>query len=190
MFWMHMTRCRMNSKKRLPPAKNLITRSIMPETSQNSPYITLTHFKSRFDHFWDPPQTPLWLKLAICAKLEKLPKNFLWSCIRVGTCVSAFREIHQSLQCKIFQYTFFRQYPMKFWDSFSLCKIQEPAWLQLDHKKFKPSEVRCSGPYIMKLKKTRSHVRYTSLKNIDEGTYWIWNLSRWIKKVTLVFTNF
>ena len=69
------------------------------------------------------------------------------------TCVSAFREIYQSLQCKIFQYTFFRQYPMKFWDSFSLCKIQEPAWLQLDHKKFKPSEVRCSGPYIKKLKK-------------------------------------
>ena len=60
---------------------------------------------------------------------------------------------------------------MKFGDSFSLCKIQEPGWLQLDHKKFKPSEVRCSGPCIMKLKKTRSHVRYTSLKIIDEGTY-------------------
>ena len=31
-----------------------------------------------------------------------------------STCVSALREIHQSLQCKIFQYTFHRQYPMKF----------------------------------------------------------------------------
>ena len=30
------------------------------------------------------------------------------------TCVSAFVEIHQSLQCKIFQYTFLGQYPIKF----------------------------------------------------------------------------
>ena len=42
-------------KKRVPPVKKLITRSIMPETSPNSPHITLTHPKSRFDHFWDPP---------------------------------------------------------------------------------------------------------------------------------------
>ena len=34
------------------------------------------------------------------------------------TCVSTFVEIHQSLQCKIFQYTFLRQYPMKFQDFF------------------------------------------------------------------------
>ena len=56
---------------------------------------------------------------------------------------------------------------MKFWDSFSLCKIQEPAWLQLDHKKFKPSEVRCSGPYIKKLKKHAlvSHVLVHFLKS-------------------------
>ena len=40
----------------------------MPETSPNSPHITLTHPKSRFDHFWDPPQPPSWSKLAICAK--------------------------------------------------------------------------------------------------------------------------
>ena len=55
-------------KKRVPPAKKLITRSIMPETSPNSSHITLTHPKSRFDHFWDPPQPPSWSKLAICAK--------------------------------------------------------------------------------------------------------------------------
>ena len=30
------------------------------------------------------------------------------------TCVSAFLEIHQSLQCRIFQYTFLRQYPNTF----------------------------------------------------------------------------
>ena len=55
-------------KKRVPPAKKLITRSIMPETSPNSPHITLTHPKSRFVHFWDQPQPPSWSKLAICAK--------------------------------------------------------------------------------------------------------------------------
>ena len=59
----------MNSKKRVPPAKKLITRSIMPETSPNSPHITLTHPKSRFVHFWDQPQPPSWSKLAICAKI-------------------------------------------------------------------------------------------------------------------------
>ena len=148
----------MNSKKRLPPAKNLITRSIMPETSQNSPYITLTHFKSRFDHFWDPPQTPLWLKLAICAKLEKLPKNFLWSCIRVGTCVSAFREIHQSLQCEIFQYTFLRKYPMKFQDFLLPCKIYQLVWRQLDYRKLGLWETRLLRPLCHKTEKTRFHV--------------------------------
>ena len=55
-------------KKRVPAAKKLITRSIMPETSPNSPHITLTHPKSRFAHFWDQPQPPSWSKLAICAK--------------------------------------------------------------------------------------------------------------------------
>ena len=56
-------------KKRVPAAKKLITRSIMPETSPNSPHITLTHPKSRFAHFWDQPQPPSWSKLAICAKI-------------------------------------------------------------------------------------------------------------------------
>ena len=56
-------------KKRGPAAKKLITGSIMPETSSNSPHITLTHPKSRFVHFWDQPQPPSWSKLAICAKI-------------------------------------------------------------------------------------------------------------------------
>ena len=85
----------------------------------------------------------------------------------VATCVCAFLEILQSLQYKISQYNFLRQYLMKFWDFSSLCKIQQLAWLQLDHTKFRPSEVRFSGPYIMKLKKERSRVRYTSLKNFE-----------------------
>ena len=56
-------------KKRVPAAKKLITRSIMPETSPDSPHITLTHPKSRFVHFWDQPQPPSWSKLALCAKI-------------------------------------------------------------------------------------------------------------------------
>ena len=41
------------------------------------------------------------------------------------------------------------------------------------------------APISWNWRKKRSHVRYTLLKNIDEGTYWIWKLSRWIRKVTL-----
>ena len=48
--------------------------------------------------------------------------------------------------------------------------------------------MRFSDPYIMKLKKTRSCVRYTSLKNIDYGIYRNRNPSRWIRNLTLVFT--
>ena len=40
-----------------------------------------------------------------------------------STAVSAFVEILQSLQCKIFQYSFLGQYPMKFQDFFFLCQI-------------------------------------------------------------------
>ena len=76
------------------------------------------------------------------------------------TCVSAFVEILQSLQCKIFQYTFLRKYLMKFWDFFSLFKIQHPAWLPLDHKKLKPSDVRLWDPCIMKLKNALWSVVY------------------------------
>ena len=58
------------------------------------------------------------------------------------TCVSAFVEIPQSLHCKIFKYTFLGQYPMKSWDFFFLCKIQQPAWLQLSHRKLGPPGMR------------------------------------------------
>ena len=54
----------------------------------------------------------------------------------------AFREILQSLQCESVQYTFLGQYPIKLEDFFSLCKISHPAWLQHDHKKLGPSEMR------------------------------------------------
>ena len=90
----------------------------MPETSPNSPHITLTHPKSRFDHFWDPPQPPSWSKLAICAKSgvvflsgqESNPKVhgyrekfnignaahiFLWSSIHVGSMPFHFRNFFQ-----------------------------------------------------------------------------------------------
>ena len=59
-----------------------------------------------------------------------------------NTCVSAFVEISQSLHCKIFKYTFLEQYPMKSWNFFFLCKIQEPAWLQLSHRKLGPPGMR------------------------------------------------
>ena len=42
-----MTRCCMNSRKRVAPAKQLILTSIIPVTSPH----TLTHTKSRFDNF-------------------------------------------------------------------------------------------------------------------------------------------
>ena len=99
-------------------AKKLITRSIMPETSPNSPHITLTHPKSRFVHFWDQPRPPSWSKLAICAKSglvflsgqESNPKEhgyrekfnignvaqiFLWSSIHVGSMPFHFRKNFQ-----------------------------------------------------------------------------------------------
>ena len=100
--------------------------------------------------------------------------------IRAPTCVSAFVEILQSLQCKIFKYTFFGQYPMKFWDFFSLCKISHPVWLQLDHKKLGPSELRFFRPLYPKTerKKTLFQMRYTALKNINQDIYWILNVSR------------
>ena len=73
------------------------------------------------------------------------------------TRVSGFVEILQSLQCKIFQYSFLGQYPMKFQDFFFLCQIEQPAWLQLDHRKLGPSEMRLlSEPCIIKLKKKKN----------------------------------
>ena len=66
------------------------------------------------------------------------------------TCVSAFVEILQSIQCKIFKYTFLRQYPMKSWDFFFICKIQQPAWLQLSHRKLGPSEMGFLKPLYLK----------------------------------------
>ena len=62
--------------------------------------------------------------------------------IQLNTCVSAFVEIPQSPHCKIFKYTFLKQYPMKSWDFFFLCKIQQPAWLQLSHRKLGPPGMR------------------------------------------------
>jgi hypothetical protein len=47
---------------------------------------------------------------------------------------------------------------MKFQDFFSLCQIQQSAWLQLDHRKLGPSEMRLlSDPCIIKLKKKKKH---------------------------------
>ena len=89
--------------------------------------------------------------------------NFWWKPI---TCVSALREIHQSLQCKIFQYTFHRQYPMKFQDFFLLCNIYQLVWLQLDYRQLGLWETRLLRPLCHKTEKTRFHVLYTDLKKM------------------------
>ena len=87
---------------------------------------------------------------------DALKQTFCMISKLVITCVNAFVEILQSLQCKIFQYSFLGQYPMKFQDFFFLCQIEQPAWLQLDHRKLRPSEMRLlSEPCIIKLKKKR-----------------------------------
>ena len=74
------------------------------------------------------------------------------------TRVSAFVEILLSLQCKMFQYTFLGEYPIKFQDFVSLCQIQQLAWLQIDHRKLGLSKMRLlSDPCITKLKKKKKH---------------------------------
>ena len=80
----------------------------MPVTSSNSPHITLTHPKSRFDNFSDQTHPSSWSKLPICAKsgvvfmsgqesnpkvqgnsenfnIENVAQTFLWASIHVGT---------------------------------------------------------------------------------------------------------
>ena len=64
----HMTRCCLNFKKRVPPAKKLIPRAILTVNSPKSPGMDFTHPKSRFEIFWDPTQPPSWSKLTMCAK--------------------------------------------------------------------------------------------------------------------------
>ena len=91
------------------------------------------------------------------------------------TRVSAFREILQSLQCKIVQYTFLGQNPIKLQDFFSQCKIPHPAWLQLDHKKLGPSWMRLFRPLYYKTEKTLFQMWYAALKNINQGVYWVFN---------------
>ena len=66
----------------------------------------------------------------------------------------AFREILQSQQCKIVQYTFLGQYLIKLQDFFSQYKIPHPARLQLDHNKLGPSGMRLFRPLYHKTEKT------------------------------------
>ena len=98
----------------------------LPQTSNTSPRETDCH-----------PSFNLMI-LLVQQNIWSLLSSYKW----LGTCVSAFVEILQSLQCKIFQYTFLGQYPMKSWDFFFLCKIQQPAWLQLSHRKLGPPGMR------------------------------------------------
>ena len=83
---------------------------------------------------------PFWLLGWLNTICSKLPMSQGRG--RLFTCVSAFVEILLSLQCKIFQYTFLRDYPIKFQDFVSLCQIQQLAWLQIDHRKLGLSKMR------------------------------------------------
>ena len=93
---------------------------------------------------------------------RQIPKNKPCNCDKIRyregtqqlfTRFSAFVEILQSLQCKIFQYTFLWHYPLKFQDFFSLCQIQQQARLQLDHRKLGPSEMGLLWPKYHKTQK-------------------------------------
>ena len=117
------------------------------------------------------------------ANLPKIFEPFLeiWVCpILSHTCVSAFVEILPSLQCKIFQYTFLRQYPMIFLDFFSLWEIQQAAWLQLDHKRLAPSGKILFRPLYPKTEKSLFQMWYTALKKFNQGIYWTFNVSGWM----------
>ena len=46
--------------------QKLITRPIMTVTSPNSPHITFTDTKVRFDHFFDQTYPPSWSKSVLC----------------------------------------------------------------------------------------------------------------------------
>jgi len=84
-----------------------------------------------------------------------LKRDIIWN-----TCVSAFLEIHQK---KIFQYNFLGQYPIKFWDFLSLCKIQQPAWQQLDQKSWDHQKLDFHTPISRDWKNTLSCEIYVYL---------------------------
>ena len=109
--------------------------------------------------------------------LEPWSACFLMDPGLLNTRVTAFREILQSLQCKIVQYTFLGQYVIKLWDFFSQCKIPHPAWLQLDHNKLGLSGMRLFRPQYHKIEKTLFQMCCTALKNINQGIYWVLNVS-------------
>ena len=90
---------------------------------------------------------------------HKLQIEVQWKCcwiifyISSITCVNSVIEIPLSLQCKIVQYKFLWQYPMKFQDFLSMCQVHLLAWLQLDHRKLGPSEMRFFRPLYHRTEK-------------------------------------
>ena len=110
--------------------------------------------------------------------------------IYIYTCVSAFREIHQCFHCKIFQYTFLRQYPMKFQYFFLVCKNYQRVWRQLDYRKLGLWETRLLRPLCHKTEKSCFHVWYPDLKNMYKCIYWFFYISRLTSKFVFQFTNF
>ena len=75
---------------------------------------------------------------------------FIHSCatfaIWTVTCDNSGIEIPMSLQCKILQYKILWQLPMEVKDIFSLCKMYHPAWIQVDHRNLRLSEIKLFWP--------------------------------------------
>ena len=70
------------------------------------------------------------------------------------TCVNSVIEIPLSIQCKIPQYKFLWQYPIKVKDLFSLGKIHpDPAWIQVDCRSVGSPETRLFKPAYLKTEK-------------------------------------
>ena len=113
--------------------------------------------------------------------------NFLNSSSIFCTCVNSVIEIPLSLQCKTVQYKFLWQYLMKFQEFFSLCQVQQPAWLQLDHKKLGPSEMRF---FRTLCHKTEKHARVCDImlwKTLIRVSMNFYIYQEWVKIYLIIY---
>ena len=68
-------------------------------------------------------------------------------------CVNSGIEIPLGVQCKILQHKILWQFPMEVQDFFSLCKIHQPVWIQVDHRNKESSELWLFRPLYNKIGK-------------------------------------
>ena len=143
-------------------------------------------FKQQFHHqlCWFFPHTFLWLNPMQAWSKESQEYKIDFT---ATTCVNSVIEIPLSLQCKIVQYKFLWQYPMKFQDFFSLCQVQQPAWLQLDHKKLGPSEMRF---FRTLCHKTEKHARVCDImlwKTLIRVSMNFYIYQEWVKIYLIIY---